>query len=237
MLNRIGILGGMGPEATLYFMQLLMKSMAQSFHPAVDQDYPDMTVLMENTTPDRTRAIVEGTAEAGLRVNRAIAGLILAGCDPVVIACISAHALVEQRWFDAGVVDFRRCIINQFESIQTEKMAVFATEGSYRARVFEPLEEHFDLIYPGENHRKKLMSIIYGPRGLKSSESDIAFCTATLNHVVNDFHHQGIDYFLLGCTELETFVSTHGIEGDYIAPMSLMSEEVIDRVRGGVSHK
>jgi aspartate/glutamate racemase len=234
MFNRIGILGGMGPQTTLYFLNRLFDSLSNTFHPKADQDYPDVSILMENSTPDRTEEIKKGGHEASQRINRAIASMILSGCDPVVLPCITAHALVEQRWFDAGVIDFRRCIIDNYESIYTDQIAVLATEGALISDVFTPLDRHFDLVYPDDAQRKKMMSVIYGPRGLKSSEIDIDVCKTLLQNILVDFRQRGIDYFLAGSTEIESFIGDHEVEGNFMMPMDLMCDEIIDRVRGGV---
>jgi aspartate racemase len=237
MYNRIGILGGMGPEATLHFMQLLYKSLSEALHPCSDQEYPDMTILMENTTPDRTEAIQEENPETAQRINKAIANLILSGCDPVAIPCITAHALVEPRWFDAGVIDFRQCVIDRYETDTPQQVAILATEGGLVSELFSPLADYFDIIFPSRTQQKKIMSIIYGPRGLKAHDTDIGSCKTGLDHIVTSLRNQGTEYFLAGCTEIETFVSNKGLDRGFILPMALMCQEIVDRVGSDVLNR
>lgn len=234
MYNRIGILGGMGPEATLHFIQMLYRSLSETLHPRNDQDYPDMTILMENSTPDRTEAIQEDKQETAQRINKAIANLILSGCDPVAIPCITAHALLEPRWFDAGVIDFRRCVIERYETDAPQQLALLATDGALDSNLFAPLTDYFDIISPSRTQQKKIMSIIYGPRGLKAHDTDIGACKAGLDHIVVSLRNRGADYFLAGCTEIETFVSNHGLDRGFILPMALMCREIVDRVASDV---
>jgi aspartate racemase len=234
MHNRIGILGGMGPDATLHFQQLLLAALSEAFKPECDQDYPDITIQMENSTPDRTEAIKNDNPEAATRINKAIAGLILMGCDPIVIPCITAHALVERRWFEAGVIDFRRCITDNSDTDYPERLAVLATDGGIISEVFSPLLNNFNLIFPAKTKQKQLMSVIYGSQGLKSCSADDQLCKARLIDVIDDLRNQGAQRFLAGCTEIETFVSREGIDDGFILPMALMCEEVVERVQSGV---
>lgn len=231
MINRIGILGGMGPGSASYFLQSLIEAFSDTYHPARRQDYPDITLLMENTLPLPGRASPDELHQASQKVNRAIAGLILSGCDPVVIPSIATHALVEQRWFDAGVIDFRKSIIDHFETIYTGRVAVLAADGVIASEVFAPLQDHFDLYYPAEPLQKKIMAIIDGPRGLGAINVDADGCKTTLGKILMDCRKQGVEYFLAGAADIETFISTWGIDASFILPMALMCEDVTDRIR------
>jgi len=231
MINRIGILGGMGPRNAVYFMQMLVRVYSDAYHPARRQDYPDMTVLLENTIPSLTKTSGEDHREAGQKINRAIASLILSGCDPVVIPSIATHSLVEQRWFDAGVIDFRKSIKDHFEAIYVDKIAVLAADGVIASEVFRPLQDHFDLHLPLDSQQKKIMSIIGGPGGLSAPDVDIDGCKSALEKIIMDFRHRGIEYFLAGGADIETFVSSHGIDDGFILPMALMCEDVVEQVR------
>lgn len=231
MINRIGILGGMGPKSATYFLQLLIRVFSDTYHPAGRQDYPDITLLMENALPSLGRASPDESRQASQKVNRAIASLILSGCDPVVIPSIATHALVEQRWFDAGVIDFRKLIIDHFETAYTDKVAVLAADGVIASDVFLPLQDHFDLYYPTESQQKKITSILEGPQGLGATDINIDACKSTLEKILMDCRKYGVEYFLAGAADIETFVSTQGVDEVFILPMELMCEDVIDRIR------
>lgn len=230
MKRRIGILGGMGPEATMFFLRLLMRSISERFHPAADQDYPDMTIMMESSTPDRTAGILDETIPTGKRINGDLSRLHDSGCDPIAIACITAHAFVEPCWFQMGVVDFRDCIVRRFADDMPGRLAILATDGAIRSGVFEPLATHTELIFPPPAFQERLMSSIYGPGGLKSYPVDIPSCTACFSEILDDLRRNGADRILAGCTEIETFLSTQDIAANPVLPMAAMCAEIIDRL-------
>ena len=55
-IEKIGILGGMGPEATIYLYQLIIK-----YTPALkDQDHIPTVIYSNPLIPDRTESILKG---------------------------------------------------------------------------------------------------------------------------------------------------------------------------------
>ena len=54
MNNLIGVIGGLGPKATTYFMNLVIDNTVSS----CDQDNVDMLVCQYSSIPDRTSYIV-----------------------------------------------------------------------------------------------------------------------------------------------------------------------------------
>ncbi|HXV64646.1 MAG TPA: amino acid racemase [Vicinamibacteria bacterium] len=91
----IGILGGLGPHAHVEFEALLLRATEQALgRSARDQDYPPWVLSSMPATPDRTRAILEGTespVEALVESARRLVGAAFA-----VIPCNTAHVFLPQ---------------------------------------------------------------------------------------------------------------------------------------------
>ncbi|ESR24888.1 Aspartate racemase [Lutibaculum baratangense AMV1] len=86
--RRIGILGGMGPEATVLLMQRIIERTTVSD----DQDHVPMIVDNNPQVPSRVKAIIEGTGEDPAPVLAAMArGLEAAGADALAMPCNTAH--------------------------------------------------------------------------------------------------------------------------------------------------
>jgi aspartate racemase len=89
----VGIIGGMGPEATVEFMRRLIAAT-----PAQD-DQDHLHVLVDNNPkiPSRIKAIIEKTGEDPAPVLCAMAkGLQAQGADFLVIPCNTAHYYLPQ---------------------------------------------------------------------------------------------------------------------------------------------
>src|SRR5579863_8958181 len=84
----VGVIGGMGPEATVDFMHRLIAAT-----PARD-DADHLHILVDNNPkiPSRIAALIDGTGEDPTPVLRAMArGLEAQGADFLVIPCNTAH--------------------------------------------------------------------------------------------------------------------------------------------------
>ncbi len=86
--RRIGILGGMGPEATVLLMQKLIAAV-----PAEDDsDHIPLIVDMNPQVPSRIRRLIEGTGEDPGPVLAAMARrLESAGAEALAMPCNTAH--------------------------------------------------------------------------------------------------------------------------------------------------
>lgn len=88
----IGILGGMGPEATLlFFKKILVNTKATK-----DQEHARLIIYNDPKIPERLPAI-EGKGENPLSMMvKGIYSLKRAGADFVVIPCVTAHYFLPQ---------------------------------------------------------------------------------------------------------------------------------------------
>ena len=83
----IGILGGMGPEATIDLFQKIVK-----LTPA-QQDQEHLRIIIDNNPkiPDRTKAILHGGENPLPELIKTAQNLERAGADFIIIACNTAH--------------------------------------------------------------------------------------------------------------------------------------------------
>ena len=90
----LGIIGGMGPNASSLFYKMLIEKTPA----AKDQDHMDLMMLSHASIPDRTAAILSGDKERIGYVRDLIRDDIIrlraAGCDRIAITCNTAHYCV-----------------------------------------------------------------------------------------------------------------------------------------------
>jgi aspartate racemase len=88
----IGVLGGMGPEATLYLFEKIIQSTPVS----KDQDHLRVIIDSNPKIPDRTEAILERGEDPVPLMVQSGESLARAGADFIVIPCVSAHVFLEE---------------------------------------------------------------------------------------------------------------------------------------------
>ncbi len=216
----------MGPAATQHFLDVLMHELSECLDPRRDQDYPDMTILMESSMPDRTEQLLAGRTEAATRINAALAELSGQGCCPTIVTCITAHALIEPTRFETDVLDFRACLIRQNGRVHSEPLGIVATTGSVSSGVFDAIAPECEIVYPDDEHQALTMEIIYGPRGLKTAHPDAAHLRGLLDRVAGHLRGRGAGFCVAGCTEVEMFAAQQSLEDEFLFPMQLLAREV-----------
>lgn len=91
-MRTVGILGGMGPEATV----LLMRRLIAATPARDDADHIPLIVHQNPQVPSRIRHLIEGTGEdPGLVLAAMAQGLEKAGAEALAIPCNTAHAYAD----------------------------------------------------------------------------------------------------------------------------------------------
>ncbi len=88
-MRTVGILGGMGPEATVLLMQRVIAAVpAQD-----DHDHVPLIVHQNPQVPSRIGRLIDGTGPDPAPVLAAMAhSLVLAGAEALAMPCNTAHA-------------------------------------------------------------------------------------------------------------------------------------------------
>jgi aspartate racemase len=139
----IGVLGGMGPAATVDLMQKIVKEAAGQR----DQDHVPVVCWNVPQIPDRQKALA-GQGESPLpAMQRGIAALNAAGATRIVIPCNTAH-----HWFDALQAGSSAPLIHIADAsvdalLQADPavkaVGILATRGTWQARLYQDrLEAH-----------------------------------------------------------------------------------------------
>ena len=92
-MEKLGVIGGMGAEATSYYYDQVVRHTAA----ACDQEHIDMVVLSKSTMPDRTLAIKTGEHAKLLATMKECArALESLGCAHIAIPCNTSHYFYDQ---------------------------------------------------------------------------------------------------------------------------------------------
>ena len=101
-----GILGGLGPEATIFFLSLILGKTSELYGASVDQDHIHTVVELNPKVPNRNKAIDGIGEDCGPSLMQMSANLARAECDFIVCACNTAHAYEKNILEGCGDVPF-----------------------------------------------------------------------------------------------------------------------------------
>ncbi|SMG28189.1 amino acid racemase [Paraburkholderia susongensis] len=200
---RIGVVGGIGPAATVDFMGKLVRNTPA----ARDQDHLKVIVEQNPQIPDRTEALLGDGDDPTLALYAACKTLEEGGADLIAIPCNTAHAFVEriQPALRAPIVNMPACTADYLREAfpGLREVGVLGTSGTLASRVYEKAlaARGFAQIAPSPSAQARLMNAIYGPKGAKAGYLT-GECCDDLAAAVDDLVAQGVQVIVLACTEL-----------------------------------
>jgi aspartate racemase len=200
---KVGVLGGVGPAATVDFMAKLVRNTPA----ARDQDHIKVMVEQNPQIPDRTEALLGGGDDPTLALYAACKTLEEGGADLIAIPCNTAHAFVEriQPSLTIPIVNMLTCTADYLREAfpGVREVGVLATSGTLASRVYETALAARGLVQiaPTESAQARLMNAIYGPCGAKAGYLS-GECDDDVAAAVDDLAAQGVQVIVLGCTEL-----------------------------------
>lgn len=196
--KHLGILGGMGPVATMRFYEHVIE--AAIAHGAVrDSDFPRIS-LASAVIPDFSAAGFGDEEEALAEMLRAAQELNAAGAEVIAIPCNSAHVFFStiDNAVEASVLDIRSIVADAIHAADIRKAGILGTKSTIEKGVYEGLG--FAPVYPtDEEHAAIALLIDRGEINVRD-ETDTA-ALALLMSALSSREAEGI---VLGCTELST---------------------------------
>ncbi len=229
MERAVGVIGGLGPAATTYFMERVIDFTKA----ACDQEHINMIVFNHATTPDRT-AWITGADDRDplpIMINDAKT-LSSLGVTFIVIPCNTAHYFYEdiQRVVDIPVVNIVKETV-YYAAAQVDNMhtiGVMATDGTIFTKSYQLAAEKMGLswVVPDERMQKATMDMIYG--GIKCGRT---VSRAEFDEVANHLRARGADSIILGCTELSVLKRDLQIrDEDVIDSIDVLAVETVRRM-------
>ncbi|MDB5168913.1 MAG: aspartate racemase [Candidatus Saccharibacteria bacterium] len=221
----IGILGGMGPQASAKLYELIIKGTQKYNRAAIDDNYPEIVLLSvpipnfisnKNELPKAKQMLIKRTKL-----------LEQAGCTVIGIACNTAHILLPELQA-ATKVQFLSIPILVAEQIKVaghKRVGLLATPITLRSSLYdEALAGIADIVKPDTAFAKQLEGYIYKQLNASLLESD----RQKLKAQVHKFRHNNrLDAVILGCTELPLVYGESNKDQTVIDTLQLLAEGLL----------
>lgn len=219
----VGVLGGMGPEATIDFMaDVLQLTDANG-----DQGHIHLIVDQNPKVPNRQRAIRSGHDDVGTVLAAMARRLEQAGADFLVMPCNSAHAF-ETAIREATTLPFVSIVDVCVQAIEqacagARRVGLMATDGLVETGLYQRALERarFGLVLPNAPEQDRLMALIHDIKAGDKSDA-VARGMAELAGSLVD---RGADAVLAACTEIPLVLAS----GDLPVPLVSSTEALARR--------
>lgn len=225
-MKKLGIIGGMGSQATAYFFNRIVENTKAS----KDQEHIEIVILNHSTLPDRTQTILSGKYENFISaIVEDIKKLEYLGVDNIAIPCNTSHFFYDdiQKQTELPIINMVKetvkHIINKNKAIR--KIGIMATDGTIYTKIYENecITYGIEAIIPSEEKQKIVMNIIYNEikNGKKGSLHKFM-------HVVDELKQKGCETIILACTELSYFKQYHTIPDYCVDSMDILVMKSIE---------
>ena len=194
----VGVLGGMGPAATIDFMAKVIAATPAT----LDQDHVPLLVYQATQIPDRPGAIRDGTDAPFEPMLKAMRVLEQGGAETIVIACNTAHY-----WYDRLASASRVPMIHIADAVLQAvdakggpigRIALLATRATIATGIYDRLKEATgELLIPEDAVQMLLDQAIAAVK-----RHDLAAAGRIAADAADRLVVGGADRLLLACTEL-----------------------------------
>lgn len=225
----VGVLGGMGPDATVTFMQRVIDAT-----PAVD-DIDHVHLLVDNNpkVPSRIKALIDGDGEnPGPVIAEMARRLERAGAAFLVIPCNTAHYYWQ---YAQDAVDIpvwhivERTLDTVARSHPGARVGMLCSPALRKIGLYEGFveEQGLSLVYPGDE--TAVLEVI---RAVKRGQGCHPDTLAAFARAADDLKARGADVLVLACTELS--VIDRALDGSLpvVDSVRVLAEQVVAVAEG-----
>ncbi|MDR1135986.1 MAG: amino acid racemase [Clostridiales Family XIII bacterium] len=249
--KKLGVIGGMGPAATLLFYDMMIR------HTAADSDqaHIDMIIISHASMPDRTKSLKEGRRDELLSKLSEDARLLeTCGADAVLITCNTSYVLADEIQAAIGVPllsmikeAVRECAGSVGADVsggrlgfpdedadiggradlsdgRRGKTAILATDGTIESGLYQRELASLGMTgyIPSPESQKLIMKLIYeGVKGGGEPNID------DFSQVENELIAAGCERAILACTELSVLKERWQLPEFYLDAMLSLVKRAI----------
>ncbi len=229
-LLTVGVIGGMGPSATVDFMDKLIRATK------APTEAGNLRLLVDCNphVPDRHDALTGG-ADPGPVLAEMAAGLQRSGADFVVMACNTAHAY-EAQIKGALTVPFVSLIAETVQALATAHPAVktaglLATSGCIEADLYQAaLKAHgVETLVLDAPTQARFMDLIHQVKGGDTSDA----ARAEMRSLADVLIAAGAEVVVSGCTEIPLVLAAGDLSRPLVESTSVLVARTLAYARDG----
>ena len=224
--DRLGVIGGMGPQATNTFYQYII----DRTDARTDQEHLSVLIFSDCAMPDRTAAILGTQAQKDEVYERLLSDarmLERAGCTAIAVPYNTSHYFLDrvQEQISIPIVHMIRETARLLVSQGKKRPGILATDGTIRTGLYQREFAAFGIYAaaPRPAAQKQVMSLIYDDIKVGKAGDPEKFAAFT-----KDLVEQGCDCAVLACTELSVFANQHHLSPFYVDAMAVLAQRSIE---------
>lgn len=207
MNKKLGILGGMGPLATVEFMlKIISQTPAHN-----DQEHIPMIVSSVPQIPDRTAFIMGHGEDPYPELKHSFEQLEQSGAECIVIPCNTAHYWYPQLRATSHVhtISIIDSVVQETQIRKHKMVGLLATTATMKTRMYQQKLNQYDIdvIETDDLQQQAVMQGIYEVKA-----GNVERGKALMLPVFEAMLAQGADAVIFGCTEIPVALAEQNMQ-------------------------
>ncbi len=222
--QRVGVLGGMGPEATIH----LMARVVDMTTAADDCDHVSMIVDNNTVVPSRIKALIEKTGDdPGPVLAEMARGLETCGADALAMPCNTAHhyAAVIEAAVDIPFLNMVELAVARVNAMNlaNRRVGILASPAVRSTQIFDRAfnAQQLETLYPSDQNR--MLNAIR----LVKIDSNNATARQVLADAADELTRSGADCLLIACSEFSIIADAVPSSYSCYDSIDILAEAVI----------
>ncbi len=224
MKKTIGIIGGMGPMATVdLYKKIIELTPANS-----DNEHLHVVIDSNTNIADRTSNILGMGKDPTQELIRSAITLENMRADLLIMPCNTAHFYYDRitPFIKVPFINMIDETAKEIRRIGLKKVGLLTTDGVIKSEVYTKTFSEYGIeeMHPDERNQKEVMNIIYN--GIKAANYNID--TIRFKGVIEKLLEQGAECLVLGCTELPIAFEVFNLEENTINPTIILARTAVN---------
>lgn len=224
-MKRLGIIGGLGPMATAFFMEMIIEMTDAK----ADQEHIEMIVYNCPSIPDRTNYLLKRSADNPypylLKIGKQI---IENGAEIIAIPCVTASCFEKKLEIEltTPIINIIEETVNYLLVNNIKVIGLMATDGTIQCGIFQKALDiaGIKVILPDFKEQEMVMDIIYN-----EVKANKLVDMKKFMYVSQKLRDKGTEVIILGCTELSVLRRNNSIGADYLDAMQVLAKCVVEK--------
>ncbi len=215
----VGIIGGMGPEATVDLMRrVIAKTPARD-----DQDHAHLLIESNPKIPSRVAHLIAGTGrDPTPELVRIAQNLEAAGADALAMPCNTAHAYAQsiREAVRIPFIDMVQLTVAELAKLKVARVGLLASSAVHQVRLYRDALAANGITAVEPPQQAQVMELIIAvKRGDIGAEAQ-----ARLGSLAAEFAHEA-DLLLIACSELSVIAA--GMRVPFLDSIEVLADEIV----------
>ena len=235
-LKTIGILGGLGPNASAYFLNLVLDICQKKYGAVQDYEYPN--ILLESSG-------IIGFEETGVTdeanvikaLQERVKHLAACGAQVIVIPCNTVHLYIEEMRSTTTVpiISITECTQQLIQKQQLSHIGLLSSQTTRDSLLYEDCfkKTGIGISTVSDQEQISINDVIKQAMGGNNTSAE----TAVLQQCIEGLKQRGVQAVILGCTELPLIIAQKNSSVPLINTMTVLAEAVTSFAYTDFQHK